>query len=430
MKDPLLRKQDPNHNKGTNNAKGQSRRDNEIVGNIKSNKDKKTLFESLPTNGVTENWTNMHEAGLPISVMKSLFKASIESTEDVEVEKLREKQFSKVLELSPAMIIITDRWGEFEYANPMFLETVGYSREEVIGRGPGFLSSDITSSDRFYELEEAILKGTTWKGELIKRKKNGTKFIFSASLSPVENDEGFITNFIIMGQDITSFRETQEKLKNALEEKNVLLSELHHRVKNNLAVVSGMMQLQAFNENDDNLKSKLFSSAGRIKAMATMHELLYESKSLNRISFDQVIGRIVQHVSGVHKNEVKVELKWDLDEVELNVNQAHPCTLIMYEVISNAYKHAFKSLENGKIEIQMHSLNDEIIISIRDNGIGMKKNYLELGKQKSSTGYQLLNSLLKQLRANYRYFSDDTGTRFLLNFKKENIRGISNANIN
>jgi len=127
---------------------------------------------------------------------------------------------------------------------------------------------------------------------------------------------------------------------------------------------------------------------------------------------------------------VKVELKWDLDEVELNVNQAHPCTLIIYEVISNAYKHAFKTVESGKIEIQMHSLNDEIIISIRDNGIGMKKNYLELGKQKSSTGYQLLNSLLKQLRANYRYFSDDTGTRFLLNFKKENIRGISNANIN
>ena len=120
MKDPLLRKQDPNHSKGTNNAKGQSRRDNEIVGNIKSNKDNETLLESLQTNGVTEKWTNMHEAGLPISVMKSLFKASIESTEDVEVEKLREKQFSKVLELSPAMIIITDRWGEFEYANPMF----------------------------------------------------------------------------------------------------------------------------------------------------------------------------------------------------------------------------------------------------------------------------------------------------------------------
>ncbi|MEX0722430.1 MAG: histidine kinase dimerization/phosphoacceptor domain -containing protein [Gracilimonas sp.] len=376
-----------------------------------------------------ENWSDMHDISLPLNVMKSLFDERTKSGKNSENLNLTDKKFAKILELSPAMIIITDRWGEFEYANPVFLKTVGYTRKEILGRGPGFLSSDITSIDKFYELQEAILKGTTWKGELIKRNKNGGKFIFSASVSPVENEMGLITNFIIVGQDITPFRETQEELKKALEEKNVLLSELHHRVKNNLAVVSGLMQLQAFNEEDETIQDKLFSSAGRIKAMSSMHELLYESNSLKRIRFDSVIEKVVQYVSGMYKKKSRIKLKWNLEKVKMNINQAHPSTLIIYEVISNAYKHAFDCGEDGLIEIKLYKRGTLVFISVSDSGRGMPQDYQTLGQRKSTTGYELLNSLVNQLDGYFSYESDQYGTNFFFHFEMEDTNGICNGNL-
>lgn len=374
------------------------------------------------------DWQDMEKSLLPAGVFQQLFQDLEGNGHYSEGKTLSEKKFSKLLEMSPAMILITDRWGEFEYANPVFLKKVGYSLDEVVGRGPGFLSSDITSSDNFHEMQEAIIKGTVWKGELVKRKKNGRKFIFSASLSPIENESGFITNFIIMGQDITPFRETQEQLRKALEEKEVLLAELHHRVKNNLAVVSGLMQLQAFNEENENVQEKLFSGAGRIKAMSAMHELLYESKSLKRIRFDKVVEKVVQFVSGLYKNNAVIKLKWNLEPVELNINQAHPCTLIVYEVISNAYKHAFGNSQNGEINVKLYERESTVFLSVSDNGKGLPMDYKMLGSRQSTTGYELINTLNKQLNGHYNYQSEKNGTSFILRFNKEDTKGISNAN--
>jgi PAS domain S-box-containing protein len=374
------------------------------------------------------DWEDMEKSLLPAGVFQKMFEDLVETGHQTNDITLPDKKFSKLLEMSPAMILVTDRWGEFEYANPVFLKKVGYSLDEVIGRGPGFLSSDITSSDNFYEMQEAIIKGTVWKGELVKRKKNGRKFIFSASLSPIENEAGFITNFIIMGQDITPFRETQEQLRKALEEKEVLLAELHHRVKNNLAVVSGLMQLQAFNEENEDVQEKLFSGAGRIKAMSAMHELLYESKSLKRIRFDKVVEKVVQFVSGLYKNNAVIKLKWNLEPVELNINQAHPSTLIVYEVISNAYKHAFENSESGEIDIKLYERESSIFLSVSDNGKGLPMDYKTLGSRQSTTGYELINTLNKQLSGYYNYQTEKTGTSFLMRFDKEDTKGISSAN--
>lgn len=109
--------------------------------------------------------------------------------------------------------------------------------------------------------------------------------IFTAKISPVNINRDDSVDFIVVGHDITSFRETEIKLEQAVQEKSILLSELHHRVKNNLAIISGIMQLQAFDENDDDLKTKLFSSVGRVKTLASMHELLYESSSFTMLEF-------------------------------------------------------------------------------------------------------------------------------------------------
>lgn len=427
MKDPLSKK-DLKNVYSLNNWKERNRSGNGYIRTLDEIEKTTRRSQSLQFGESESQWSDFHDAYLPVNITRSLFDNSEKNPSIQGKENLNDKKISKVLELSPAMIIIMDRWGLIEYANPMLLKTVGYSRNEVLGRGPGFLSSDIHATGKLYELQEAIMNGTTWKGELIKRKRNGDKFIFSASLSPVENAMGLITNFIIVGQDVTPFRETQEELKKALEEKNVLLSELHHRVKNNLAVVSGLMQFQAYNEKDEKVQNKLYSSAGRIKAMSTMHELLYKSKSLSRIKLDTVIEKVVQHVSDTYKKK-SIKLKWNLECVKMNINQAHPCTLIFYEVISNAYKHAFKTRDGGIISINLYTRGDMTFILVRDNGKGSTADFNKLAREKSTTGYELMTSLIDQLDGQFTYESDMFGTSFFMQFMKEDYKGISNANM-
>tara|TARA_R100000479_G_scaffold175842_2_gene127985 strand:- start:362 stop:1042 length:681 start_codon:yes stop_codon:yes gene_type:complete len=222
------------------------------------------------------------------------------------------------------------------------------------------------------------------------------------------------------------------KLKSAVEEKTVLLSELHHRVKNNLAIISGLIQLQAFNEPDEAVQSKLLSSVGRVQTMASMHELLYESGSFSKVDFGQNVAKIVNSIGKMYYEKNKqITVNMDIEPVKLNINQAHPCSLILNEVITNAYKHAFNSIEksgSGKIHIQIYTQKKSIYISIVDNGIGLPWDLkADIEKQSLHLGSTLLNTLVSQLNGSYQYTSDKYGTTFTLNFSREDIRGAANA---
>mgnify|MGYP003110106646 CR=1 FL=1 len=342
------------------------------------------------------------------------------------------KKFIKAVELSPSIVLIVDRQGIIEFANTKFLETSGYLLNEVVGKGLELFKSDYSTINKYKELRDAVFKGDKWEGELVNKKRDGESFIFSASVSPVENDFGFITNFVILGQDVTPFRETEMKLKSAVEEKTVLLSELHHRVKNNLAIISGLIQLQAFNEPDEAVQSKLLSSVGRVQTMASMHELLYESGSFSKVDFGQNVAKIVNSIGKMYYEKNKqITVNMDIEPVKLNINQAHPCSLILNEVITNAYKHAFNSIEksgSGKIHIQIYTQKKSIYISIVDNGIGLPWDLkADIEKQSLHLGSTLLNTLVSQLNGSYQYTSDKYGTTFTLNFSREDIRGAANA---
>lgn len=356
-----------------------------------------------------------------------MFQPSFGDPTKLGVSKNPYYKFSKVAELSPALILIADRQGLIEYANPSFLKLSQYKEEEILGCGLEKFKSSLDYQQQYTELRNAITNGEEWKGELINNKKRGGTFVFSATLTPVRNEYDFITSFIVVGQDITPFRDTEKELKKAVEEKTVLLSELHHRVKNNLAIISGLMQLQAFTEGNESVQSKLYSSVGRVQAMANMHELLYESGSFSQLEFGQNLQKIVASISKMYYELTqKIDVKLDVESVMLNINQAHPCSLIMNEVITNAYKHAFTKAESGKIRIQLYNQEQMVYISISDNGSGLPEDF-ELNREKT-LGNTLLKTLVNQLNGSYQYISDESGTTFTLRFRKENIKGASGAN--
>ena len=276
-------------------------------------------------------------------------------------------KFTKAVQLSQSFVLIIDQKGFVEYANPYFQSVSGYTQDELIGKKLGFLISDIASHEEYEQLMHALSARVNWKGELVSTKKNGEWYIVMAKISPIHFNEENTTNFILLGQDITSFRETEIKLERAVREKSILLSELHHRVRDNLAIISGIMQLQALEEDNHNVKTKLFSSVGRVQALSNVHELLYESNDLGRIVVGENLKRVVTMVSEMFEDEdVKVNVTYDIEHTILNINQTHACTLILNEVVTNTYKQACSLSDKAlKLDVKLITYGKKYWLRLR-----------------------------------------------------------------
>ncbi len=337
-------------------------------------------------------------------------------------------KFTKAVQLSQSFVLIIDQNGLIEYANPHFQSISGYTQDELVGKEFGFLISDLASHEEYEQILQALKAGVSWKGELVNTKKNGEWYIFTAKISPVNINKENSVDFIVVGHDITSFRETEIKLEQAVQEKSILLSELHHRVKNNLAIISGIMQLQAFDENDNELKTKLFSSVGRVKTLASMHELLYESSSFTMLEFGKNINKIVETVAEMFEQEdAKVAVNYNLEPIILNINQAHPCALILNEVITNSFKKAFSLVDEvPKLDLKLVTYGKKVMIEVKDNIGSVPDGYTA---EKQPLSLQLIKTLVRQLNGNFNYLSDDYGTIFSLIFEKEHIKGTGNARL-
>lgn len=311
------------------------------------------------------------------------------------------------------------------YVNKAFTDMTGYAREEVVGKALQFLSKSGPNNTERLKLKEAIKRGEPCEAEFIDYKKSGEEFWIHISAVPVEDKKGGYSHWITVARDITTYKKLIEEIRESLREKEILLAEIHHRVKNNLAVVSGMMQLQAFEEQNEELQRRLLSSSGRIQTMATIHEQLYQSDSFSKLDFSENIQRLVSDIVETAQFQTQIETEFLLKPVELNVNQAIPCSLIVNEVVTNALKHAFINRRKGKVTVKLTENKKQIQLEITDDGIGLPQNFNFVNS--NSLGLHLIDVLSKQLRAQEDYFSPGVGTRFTLRFKKSNIKGIGSS---
>mgnify|MGYP000064841409 CR=1 FL=1 len=218
---------------------------------------------------------------------------------------------------------------------------------------------------------------------------------------------------------------TFQKLQSSLEEKNVLLQEIHHRVKNNLAVISGLLQIQRFKVDNKYYQELLESSEMRLHSMGLIHDKLYKSDSLSTINFKSYVEDLVDTIK--QTVVAQTELNWiiEADPVDININQAVPCALMLNELITNAGKHAFTG-EEGTIRISVQKTGNEIAMSVEDDGEGLPESFSL--KEAESMGFTIIKTLAKQLSASIDLDSDDKGTKVTCRFQKQSIRG-SSSNI-
>ena len=342
-----------------------------------------------------------------------LFESAVAST----------KESIAILEAQPSDL----RGRKILYVNDAFSSMTGYPKEKAKGNTLHILNGPKTSTEERKKLSNHMDCWEPHEAELIYYKQNGEEFWIRISMTPVQgpNDTYY---WVCVGRDITKRKKNENDLRESLKEKETLLLEIHHRVKNNLAVVSGMMQLQAYEAENKKFSEQLFDSVARIQTMGSIHELLYQSESFSQLNFDDNIKKLVNEIAHTFQTDFALSVNYELEPVELNINQAIPSSLIINEVITNIIKHAFDEGKNGNIIVSLSEQDQQIALTVKDNGKGLPANFNNMMTDKT-LGLKLIDTLAEQLEANYSYDSLGNGTRFNLSFQKAEPKGIGSAHL-
>jgi PAS domain S-box-containing protein len=293
--------------------------------------------------------------------------------------------------------------------NKQILKMSGYSEEEL-------LSGDFSHSWADHGELNKIMAEVMTNGSVINREvslytKDGD--IRTAQVSfKLYPEEGYFEGTV---QDITESKVLEEQLKKSLDEKDLLIKEIHHRVKNNLMVISSLLSLQSRYIKDKEARGFFRESQNRARSMALIHELLYRSENLKSIEFGDYILSLSKELFHLYSVDGLIELKIDVDDIYLDINTSIPLGLIVNEVVTNSLKHAFPDGRAGVIHVDFHKTDDHYEFKVKDNGIGFPED-LDF-KDTDSLGLQMVTSLTRQIEGNIE-LDRNHGTEFKITFKE------------
>ncbi len=296
------------------------------------------------------------------------------------------------------------------HCNKQFSKMVNTPSKNIIGSSFYKYMPEI-ERDSFKDL---LSKGKiqSCKGEFSLQTKNGSTI--SALLSCHNLEFGNIDGISIVATDITEISKMHKEVANSLKEKEAMLKEIYHRVKNNLQVIASLLNLQAKSIADIDSRNIFIESVTRVKSMALVHEMLYQSGNLSQIEMGKYVNTLSKTLADIyHIYNSRVKILIDADSIFLSIENAIPYGLIINELISNAFKHAFPADKPGQITISIKHKDDIISLCVHDNGVGFPAH---IDFQNTTTlGMQLIHTLTKQLRGNIT-LDRSSGTKFTLDF--------------
>ena len=245
----------------------------------------------------------------------------------------------------------------------------------------------------------------------------GSGWIDLFSFPLIDNRTGQMKGVIEYIRDITERKMAEDRLQASLQEKEVLLREIHHRVKNNMQVICSLLNLQSRHIQDPAVLEMFKESQRRIRSMALIHERLYQSSDLSRIEFSQYLRNLATHLFHSYQvNSSRIELRIEAEEVYFNINTAIPCGLIVNELISNALKHAFPEGRRGRLDLDLRRMTGNgYVLRVKDDGVGFPEN---LDFRKTETlGMQIVSTLVRQIDGSID-LARAKGTEFTIHFEE------------
>ncbi|MFH0789357.1 MAG: DUF3365 domain-containing protein [Pseudomonadota bacterium] len=247
---------------------------------------------------------------------------------------------------------------------------------------------------------------------------DGTVGYITVRFFIVKGSHGITVKTYGVNQDITERKLAEEKIKASLLEKETMLKEIHHRVKNNLAVISSLLGLQSRYLEDEKSREIFRESQDRVRVMANIHTMLYQSKNLARVDFGGFIRDLAGRLQQSYRTaEFPIEIQVDIADVSLPIETSIPCGLILNELVSNALKHAFPEGRGGEIHIGLTTAGDQYVLTVQDNGIGFPE--AVAFQNTKSLGLELVNLLVGQINGTID-LTVDGGTKFTITFPLAN----------
>ena len=345
---------------------------------------------------------------------KALMIQTVELKEINESLYLSREQYKSLIIKSPISICILKN-GYITHPNPSFVKLIkGDKSSDINGSpfirffNPGIFNEEFMSMDFFSKsvenprkIEEELI---CLDGSKIVAEISGTEIIF-------ENEP----SILLFLNDITEKKRDEKRVLNSLEEKEILLREVYHRVKNNLHIVKSLLSMQARMVKDEESKRFFIESQNRVMSLALVHENLYKTDSLQRVNYGQYLTMISSHLFETYNlNTDKVGLEIISGEATISLKQAVPCSLIINELISNSLKYAFCD-NPGKIRIKFNlsENSDYYILDYSDTGPGIRTD--EIMKNQASLGMQLISGIIKQLNGKM-VFENNCGAHYVITF--------------
>ena len=297
-----------------------------------------------------------------------------------------------------SIVAITDAQGKISYVNDKFCAISKFAREELLGQDHRIINSGHHPKEFIRELWTTIGQGRTWKGDIKNRAKDGSLYWVATTIVPFLRPDGKPYQYVAIRTDITDNKHAEEQILASLREKEVMLREIHHRVKNNLQIVSSLLRLQARGLKHPETVADFEESCTRVQAMALVHEMLYATNSFSALDFATYVHSLTDNLLRANGTDpAVVRLHLDMARVHLDINQAIPCALILNELVSNSLKYAFPNGRSGEIRLRLWCDPDGTThMAVGDNGVGLPA---ELSPDRTeSLGLQLVDSLVRQLR--------------------------------
>ncbi|MBN2543930.1 PAS domain S-box protein [bacterium] len=372
--------------------------------------------------------------GEPITFV-NIIKDITEHKKTLEALKISEEKWSSLAKNAPNTILITDEKGKIKFIN----HTIeGFTQEETIGKTV-FDFIDPQFHDMVKEtIIEAFKTGEGKFYEITGKGPKGTKSYYKTHIGPITEDNEVIGITHIVN-DITEVKQAEKQILSSLKEKEALLREIHHRVKNNLQVISSLFRLQSTQVLDPCVLEILRETRNRIDSMSLIYEKLYQSEDLTKIEFPKYIRSLVSQIFASYKiSSERIKLSIYIDEILMAVDAANCCSLIINELLSNILKHAFPNEMTGEIYIEFKRIEsttdpdpnyNESMLSliVSDNGIGMPDSF-DLDNT-DTLGIQIVLSMVEQLKGEIEYIpsfyrtsgekqNNKPGTTFKIWFKE------------
>jgi len=381
--------------------------DEEIYGALNIYSDRLDVFDH-------EELSLIEELGVDIGFGISSIHKELEREKIEKALKISEAYYRTIFENTGTATVIVEEDSTISLANSKFEKLSGYSKEEIEGNKSWreFVVKEDLEMMKKYHQQRRVAKGIPTQYEFRFMDGQGVIKDIFLTVDMIPGTKKSIASLL----DITELKKADDALKKSLKEKEVLLQEIHHRVKNNMQIISSLLNLQAGYVQDEKDLEVFKESQNRVKSMAMIHEKLYQSEELSEIDVGDYIKTLVSDLSHTYNADPRqIKTEFHIEEIKLNIETTIPLGLIVNELITNSIKHAFPGDRKGIISIELRSMDNKLSLTVADDGVGLGE---DLDFRNTETlGLQLVNNLVGQLNGIIE-LNRSKGTEFRIIFEE------------